>query len=550
MSHGVFSGQAGPGALSSAPVSKVEIRVKCQNLLDKDVLSKSDPMCCLYQNVQGSWREIGRTENIQNSLSPQFAKTFLVDYYFEEVQKLRFAVYDIDNTTATVSDDDFLGQMECTLAQVVANTPYTKQLLLEKGQKAGNGQITASAEEMSASKECLILHFRATDLDKKDFFGKSDPFLEFYKQTTWGSWDLVHRTEFIKNTLHPTWKKFQINMATLCSGEPNRPLKVLCHDYDDDGSHDLIGEFKTTAAEMEQAAQKQVQWECINEKKKAKKRNYKNSGVIYLTSCQKVREYSFLDFIFGGLQMNFTVGIDFTASNGDPLKPGTLHFINPNQPNEYEQATWSVGQVIQDYDSDKMFPALGFGARIPPEGRVSHEFALNFNPTNPFCAGIEGVLQAYRNCIRQVRLYGPTNIAPIILHAAKFAAAVQTQPTASQYFVLLILSDGVITDMNDTRNAIVYASSLPLSIIIVGVGNADFTDMNTLDGDDGILRTTSGQPVLRDIVQFVPYRKYSSNAAFLAKEVLAEVPNQVAGYYKMKGIVPMTPPPAQQQPAG
>lgn len=36
----------------------------------------------------------------------------------------------------------------------------------------------------------------------------------------------------------------------------------------------------------------------------------------------------------------------------------------------------AVGEIIQDYDSDKMFPALGFGARLPPDGRVSHEFAL------------------------------------------------------------------------------------------------------------------------------------------------------------------------------
>ena len=37
--------------------------------------------------------------------------------------------------------------------------------------------------------------------------------------------------------------------------------------------------------------------------------------------------------------------------------------------------------------SDKMFPALGFGAKVPPNMTVSHEFALNFNSANPFCAG-------------------------------------------------------------------------------------------------------------------------------------------------------------------
>lgn len=79
-----------------------------------------------------------------------------------------------------------------------------------------------------------------------------------------------------------------------------------------------------------------------------------------------------------------------------------------------------------------------------------------------------------------------------------------------QYFVLLIITDGVITDMDQTRVAIVAASHLPMSIIIVGVGGADFTDMEILDGDDGRLRSPSGEPAVRDIVQFVPYRKFQN----------------------------------------
>jgi len=34
-----------------------------------------------------------------------------------------------------------------------------------------------------------------------------------------------------------------------------------------------------------------------------------------------------------------------------------------------------------------MYPALGYGAKIPPAMEVSHCFALNFNASNPFCAG-------------------------------------------------------------------------------------------------------------------------------------------------------------------
>ncbi|KAB1283179.1 Copine-4, partial [Camelus dromedarius] len=345
--------------------------------------------------------------------------------------------------------------------------------------------------------------------------------------------------------------------------------QCIVWDWDSNGKHDFIGEFTSTFKEMRGAMEgKQVQWECINPKYKAKKKNYKNSGIVILNQCKasllspKLRPlmdadtvllslkqplsllqihkmHSFLDYIMGGCQIQFTVAIDFTASNGDPRNSCSLHYIHPYQPNEYLKALVAVGEICQDYDSDKMFPAFGFGARIPPEYTVSHDFAINFNEDNPECAGIQGVVEAYQSCLPKLQLYGPTNIAPIIQKVAKSASEETNTKEASQYFILLILTDGVITDMADTREAIVHASHLPMSVIIVGVGNADFSDMQMLDGDDGILRSPKGEPVLRDIVQFVPFRNFKhASPAALAKSVLAEVPNQVVDYYNGKGIKP------------
>lgn len=50
------------------------------------------------------------------------------------------------------------------------------------------------------------------------------------------------------------------------------------------------------------------------------------------------------------MQMNFTVAIDFTASNGNPTSPESLHYINPYQPNQYAAAISAVGEIIKDYD--------------------------------------------------------------------------------------------------------------------------------------------------------------------------------------------------------
>ncbi|XP_024230460.1 copine-3 isoform X2 [Oncorhynchus tshawytscha] len=527
-------------------VTKVELTVSCENLLDKDIGSKSDPLCVLLMNTTGSqWYEVGRTEKVQNCLAPKFAKKFIIDYYFEIVQKLKFGIYDIDNKTVDLSDDDFLGELECTLGQVVSSRKHTRPLVLKNNRPAGRGTITIIAEEI---KDNRVVNFEAEarKLDNKDFFGKSDPYLEFYKQTETG-WQLAHRTEVVKNNLNPTWKPFRIPLQSLCGGDMNKHIKVECYDYDNDGSHDLIGIFETTMTRLQEASRSSpAEFECINSKKQQKKKGYKNSGVVSVKLCQVVKEYTFLDYIMGGCQINFTVGIDFTGSNGDPKSPQSLHYISPQGVNEYLSAIWSVGMVIQDYDSDKMFPAFGFGAQIPPTWQVSHEFPLNFNPANPFCAGIEGVVEAYRVCLPQVKLYGPTNFSPIINHVARFAMQATQQKTASQYFVLLIITDGVITDLDQTRSAIVNASRLPMSIIIIGVGGADFTAMEFLDGDDGRLKAPTGETAARDIVQFVPFRQFqNAPREALAQSVLAELPGQVVSYFSIHKLKPPHDPESQ-----
>ncbi|XP_015229047.1 PREDICTED: copine-3-like isoform X1 [Cyprinodon variegatus] len=523
-------------------VTKVELTVSCDNLLDRDIGSKSDPLCVLLMSSSDSqWYEMGRTERVQNCLNPKFAKKFVIDYYFEIVQKLKFGIYDIDNKTVDLSDDDFLGELECTLGQVVSSNKLTRPLVLKNNKPAGKGTITIIAEEIKDNR-VANLEVEARKLDNKDFFGKSDPYLEFYRQTGTG-WQLAHRTEVVKNNLNPTWKPFKIPLQSLCGGDLEKPIKVECYDYDDDGSHDLIGSFETTMKRLQDATRTSpAEFECINSKKKQKKKGYRNSGIVSVKFCQVLKEYTFLDYIMGGCQINFTVAVDFTGSNGDPRSPQSLHYISPQGVNEYLSAIWSVGNVIQDYDADKMFPAFGFGAQIPPSWQVSHEFPLNFNPSNPFCAGVQGLVEAYRACLPQVKLYGPTNFSPIINHVACFAKQALQQNTASQYFVLLIITDGVITDMDQTRNAIVNASRLPMSIIIVGVGAADFKAMEFLDGDDGRLRSLSGEAAMRDIVQFVPFRNFkNAPPEVLAKSVLAEIPAQLVDFFSTMKLNPPNP---------
>ncbi|XP_053493086.1 copine-9-like [Ictalurus furcatus] len=539
---------------STVPATKIEVTVSCRSLLDMDTFSKSDPVVVLY--IQGigtkEWREYGRTEVIDNTLNPDFVRKFVLDFFFEEKQNLRFDVYNVDTRSSNISKHkDFLGQTFCTLGEIIGSTGSRMERTLSgiPGKKCGN--IILTAEELSNCRDIATMQLCANKLDKKDFFGKSDPFLVFYRSNEDGTFTICHKTEVIKNTLNPVWQPFTIPVRALCNGDYDRTVKVDVYDWDRDGSHDFIGEFTTSYRELSRGQSQFNVYEVLNPKKKGKKKKYVNSGTVTLLSFKVESEYTFVDFIRGGTQLNFTVAIDFTASNGNPAQPTSLHYMSPYQMNTYAMALKAVGEIIQDYDSDKLFPAYGFGAKLPPNGKISHAFPLNGNSEDPNCVGIEEVLEAYFQSLRKVQLYGPTNFAPVINQVAR---AAQDVTDGSQYFVLLMITDGVISDMVQTKEAVVNASALPMSIIIVGVGPAEFDAMEELDGDE-VRVSSRGRFAERDIVQFVPFRDYIDRSgnqilsmARLAKDVLAEIPDQLLSFMKSKEIEPRPAPPAASVP--
>lgn len=70
--------------------------------------------------------------------------------------------------------------------------------------------------------------------------------------------------------------------------------------------------------------------------------------------------------------------------------------------------------------------------------------------------------------------------------------------------------------MDQTVDLLVQNCGLPISIIIVGIGNAEFSNMVRLDGDNGLF-DSKGKKAARDIVQFVPFREVGLNSDSLAR---------------------------------
>lgn len=212
--------------------------------------------------------------------------------------------------------------------------------------------------------------------------------------------------------------------------------------------------------------------------------------------------------------------------------------------NDYARAMGGIGRVLEFYDTDKLFPVFGFGGKLGPDQPANHAFAVNFLEDRPEVEGMAGVLEAYYASLRRVKLSGPTLFQSVISQAASIANSTKHLKTVGQkYHVLCVLTDGIINDMDATIAAIVDAADSPLSIVIVGVGQGDFTAMEKLDGDRQRLEDPfTGQVASRDMVQFVPFREFNgygfSAQHALARHVLAEIPGQFIEYMEANGIAP------------
>ena len=255
-------------------------------------------------------------------------------------------------------------------------------------------------------------------------------------------------------------------------------------------------------------------------------------------NCSSVRdEITFLDYV-KNIRIALDIGIDFTGSNGNPDDFGTLHCRLPNtkKRNPYERAIISCATVMADYDYDQLFPVYGFGAIVEKEKEKGTQMCFNINfKEDPNIQFVDNIMKEYYSCLDKITFSGPTNFAPII---NKIIENIKKENDNKEYHVLMMLTDGIIDDLDDTIDALVEGSFLPLSVIIVGIGDADFTKMVKLDGDDDPLISRNGKKRQRDLVQFVPFSKFENDEKKLAEEVLEEIPRQIIEYYTLNDLYP------------
>ena len=529
-------------AAPAATGADVLLFLSFQGLRGKDLMSKSDPFAVV--SVNGT--PAGRTEVASNLHDGAWATAIKVHFSFEERQVVEVRVWDFDKSL----NHDHLGTCSFTLGNVMGSQGQTLRVALQslsgatKGGKVGS--IVVRGEQSSGGGGRLLLQLRGHGFDSKDWGGlrASDPYWLLSRQTGPGQWLPVHKSEFVKKNNSPSWAPVTLGLDLLCRGNLSERLKLSVYDWDDGSKDDLIGEVELSLQELVAAAREGRRLTVLHPPTKSKYQSAaylaKGSGQVAVVSAEIVKDptQQLLEFISGGLEISLAVAVDFTGSNGDPRQPSSLHFLGAN--NAYERAISAVGAVLQPYDHDGLICAYGFGGVVA--GQTSHCFHLN-GRADPHVPGVAGVLAAYRQALNNVPLSGPTFFAPLLEQVSRDAHSPEQSQQRQTYTILLLITDGEICDMDQTVAKIVKASKLPLSVVIVGVGQANFASMEALDGDGagGRLRASDGSTAIRDMVQFVPFNKTAGSPGAISRETLAEVPEQLCSYLRAINVRPNPP---------
>jgi len=505
---------------------KVELFISCRELKNLDLISLSDPQVKIFIVKSNKDEEFfGETEIVRDNLNPNFTKTFSMDYVFEKKQNLRFEVIDVDKH----GKFDLVGNVFTSLGDILGSkNQILIEDIMEKEKK--RGKLILRTEIVQGTQGFAKMRIAAKNLKNYGgWFSTSSPFFHLSRVHEETTSIVTYQSDKVLKNLNPSWKDFEISLQTLCNNDVLRPIECTVYDRKR-FRNKMMGQCSFSIDDLKNNLARNFDLK----KPKSNKKNYGSLEVVDFNFREKP---SFLEYLRRGVQLNVVTAIDFTSSNGNPKSMTSLHAINhPDSLNDYQKAIYGVCDILLCYDYDKKVPVYGFGGKPFGSKYVSHCFALTGDEDDNYAYGLDGIMGVYQNSLQVITLGSPTYFANVLKKGVDIARKAKEEESLV-YTILLIITDGLIHDMQPAKDWIVECSSLPISIIIVGVGNENFSLMEALDCDGPVpLCNSKGEIAKRDLVQFVAFNKFKGDREALAEEVLAEVPRQLVEYIEQENI--------------
>jgi hypothetical protein len=397
------------------------------------------------------------------------------------------------------------------------------------------------------------------------------------------AWVTVYRSQPVLNSSNPEWDAVKMNLGTFCEGTLDRHIRLSIKSVTKGHADELIGMTETTLNHLIMAVQRQSmnsislvsgseefgqESNCSGGHELLLQRGIERKNSRMMTECgilkvlqaeilspQDISEHESIErvnvnvvaqekavevidvgsvsvpiarrfdgYMNSSCQIGFCVAIDFTSSNGDPRKEDSLHYQSNDSLNDYEETITAIGEALDDYSQRKDYSVWGFGAKFG--GQVRHIFQCGATRT---VNGVAGIITAYKSMFQNdLIMSGPTDFRSVIQAAAVQARNnhLSATETCVLYTVLLVITDGIMENLQETQHKLASYSEMPLSVVFVGVGRSDFGKMHQLCGVSGRRCNTT----------FVDFRRHQHDPSALGEAALKNVPAQLCAYMDMRGF--------------
>jgi len=131
-------------------------------------------------------------------------------------------------------------------------------------------------------------------------------FFLIFREITRGKWTPVYKSEIKRPESGAfRWNQVQVGSTDLCGDDIERPIKIEFFKSDTSGKHKLISACDSLTLGVFKAGTTNFQFK---------------KGTLETKNLKVERQHSFLEYIFGGCEVDLSIAVDFTLSNGDPSR--------------------------------------------------------------------------------------------------------------------------------------------------------------------------------------------------------------------------------------
>lgn len=544
---------------------KIRLHFKCSGVKDTGMASEpSTKLVVKEKKGEDEWALVGQTEIVVEDANPKYVNSVQAIYKMQDTQEFKVEMYEVstDQDPNNVKEQYCLGSADFLLHELMKEENKTIEIPLKEKRKKKCGMVTIIFERVANSNKIKTLTI-AAEINPWyklgiDFYYKvyreisgtivplneSSSNQENLDITKMENLMIVYDSKYggpKQHELAYTWKQLKGPYSVIACGDPNMPL-IIEIGYKEPISSNEEEEVKyinkrmfcqkVSVCSLQRA---EVAWPL--------ELNGERFGVFKFGNPLITEEYSFMDYINGGVSLKLCVGFDWTLSNNRPSQKLEYHNLDLDL-NPYGHILRTLGRAILCFDKTAKIPMIALGGAIPDVGR-SYCFALNGKMFEPEVVGISSAIELYLNALKKAGLAGPTYFSELLSYYADYIESYvkcgfEENP---RYFTILFIIDGSPIDIEETKDELVRLSYLPATLIIITV-NPELTKpfQDAINPENQLFSNNLEKAAKRDGIIFTSYDNDPTKLRGLVRSIFPGIQKQFVEYMNQSNIDPKRTP--------